>query len=259
MDIQLAKVLDNRKAGKEYRLLKLVAGSIAPKVRPGQFIHLKVPGLDDAVLRRPFSVYKADRRTITILYKTVGRGTGAMGSMVKGDKVSILGPLGNGFPAISRGTFPVLVAGGYGVAPLSMLASLSQVRGVVFIGGACREDVLCAGDFRKKGWKVMISTEDGSLGQRGMVTDVLDKWLKGSRASHPLVFYACGPDGMLKAVGKRVKQLGCRGWFSLDKHMGCGMGACLACVQRIRSGGGELLVRICREGPVFEASEIIWE
>jgi dihydroorotate dehydrogenase electron transfer subunit len=259
MKMHQALVLDHKEASGGYRIITFEVPVLAKSVRPGQFIHMLIPKLDGAVLRRPFSVYKAEGRRLTVLYKSVGRGTNAMKSIQKRETVSLIGPLGNGFKFGKTGKLPVLVAGGYGVAPLAFLASRLKRKGIVFIGGAKASDVLCVSDFKKLGWDVRIATDDGSMGRKGLVTKILDEWLVKMDIDDAIELFACGPDGMLKAVGERAIRLDCRAWLSLDKHMGCGVGACLACVQKIKRNGVESLMRVCREGPVFEASEIVWE
>ncbi|OGV63444.1 MAG: hypothetical protein A2498_09100 [Lentisphaerae bacterium RIFOXYC12_FULL_60_16] len=242
-----------------YRRLILDASGIGCAGVPGQFVHLRIPRLDGAVLRRPFSLYRAGKDGIEVLYKPVGRGTDAMLSMVQGDSLSLIGPLGNGFPVCGKKRTPVLVAGGYGVAPLSFLALTSARPGIIFIGGARADDVLCVDDFKSRGWDVRVTTEDGSLGAKGRVTVAIDAWLQSPESRGDREWYACGPDGLLKAVGERAAANGWNAWLSLDKHMGCGVGACLACVQRVRNADGtEGWVRVCRDGPVFEARSIVW-
>lgn len=260
MHHEQAKVTEHREEKGGYRILTLSAPAIAAEVKPGQFIHLHVPHLAGAVLRRPFSVYKAAPGVISLLYKTVGRGTQAMKAMRAGDGVSVMGPLGNGFPEPGRGVMPVLVAGGYGVAPLSFLASRLRGRGIVFIGGRSEGDILCADEFKRLKWQVGVATEDGSAGRRGLVTASLDGWLEKGGKGRRLEYFACGPDGLLKAVADRALKAGANAWLSLDKHMGCGVGACLACVQKIRlADGGVRWARVCREGPVFSAVEVAWD
>ncbi len=261
MRVDDARVLEHREFGGGYRLLVFDVPSIASKVVPGQFVHLKVPSLEDAVLRRPFSVFKADDKTLSVLYKQVGRGTRALGDVGVGDSVSLVGPLGNGFPDPDKASLPVLVAGGYGVAPLYLLASRADQKGVLFVGGRSAVDVLCVDLFEALGWQIMITTEDGSLGSTGLVTNALDIWLDDrGNADRPVEFFACGPDGLLKAVGERAIRIGRPGWLSLDKHMGCGVGACLACVQAIASDNGKVVwKRVCKDGPIFESRVIAWD
>jgi len=242
-----------------YWSLELEAGLLAKQARPGQFVHVRVPRLEQSALRRPFSISGVRGGVLEILYKTVGRGTGEMSHLCPGDPVQVIGPLGNGFPLETRGV-PVLVAGGYGVAPLSFLASRLNRKGVLLAGGRSAGDVLSTGAFERLGWQVQVATQDGSRGEKGLVTVLLDKELLRLKASgEQAELYACGPDGMLRAVGERAVAAGCRGWLSLDKHMVCGVGACLACVQKLRrEDGSEWIGRVCHDGPVFEAREIVW-
>jgi dihydroorotate dehydrogenase electron transfer subunit len=260
MQLEQARVTEHSDVAGTYRELVLEAGGIASTVRPGQFVHMRVPRLENAVLRRPFSVFRVTGQTFSILYKQIGRGTRALREVRPGERVNVLGPLGNGFPLPDGARYPVLVAGGYGVAPLYFLAREAGSVGTVFVGGASTIDLLCLSDFAEIGWTVITTTEDGSAGQRGLVTAALDAWMAETAGDRTLVFYACGPDGMLKAVGERAVRMGCEAWLSLDKHMGCGVGACLACVQKLRrKNGDEVWGRVCKDGPVFEAREIVWE
>ncbi len=260
MRLEEAKVVEQREVRGGYNLLVLAAPAIAPGVRPGQFVHLRVPRLDDSVLRRPFSVFRAEDGRLSVFYKNVGRGTAAMKALAPGETVSLIGPLGNGYPAPSAGKLPVLVAGGYGMAALYLLAKGAPAKGVAFVGGKAADDILCVEDFKALGWEVRVATEDGSLGSKGLVTDALGAWLGAELKGRTPEFFACGPNGMLKAVGERAAQGGWTAWLSLDNHMGCGVGACLTCVQKIRTpdGGWEWL-RVCREGPVFEGKSVVWE
>lgn len=260
MKLEQAVVQSNTAAGAGYRRLELYAPAIAEQVRPGQFVHVKVPDLDGSVLRRPFSIFNAQDGILTILFKAVGRGTQRLLTIEAGNQLSILGPLGNTFPAPEPEQTVLLVAGGYGVAPLHFLAKrLCDVRpGIVFIGARTSEDILCAKDMSTLQWDVRIATEDGTLGTRGRVTDILDAWF----TQHPTqtaTIYACGPDGMLQAVAKRSSRHAAKAWLSLDKHMGCGVGACLACVQKVRKGADIVRVRVCKDGPIFDASVIVWD
>lgn len=259
MKLEHAQIVAQEVLTGGYRVLVMDSPSVAEKARPGQFIHLRVPRLRGAVLRRPFSVFRADGGRVSILYKSVGLGTEAMTGIEPGERVDLLGPLGNGFPMNQAGTTPALVAGGYGVAPLSFLARTLASAGVVFVGGATAEDVLCVEEFTALGWDVRVATEDGSAGVRGLVTRILDEWFGAQDGSSVPELYACGPDGLLKEVGIRAMDRGVRAWLSLDTHMGCGVGACLACVQRIRKDGQEQWGRVCKDGPIFESREIVWE
>lgn len=260
MRLESGTVISHARQGAAYRVLTLRVPGIAGAAQPGQFVHVRIATLHDAVLRRPFSIYRVEGDALSILYKTVGRGTEAMQTLAPGDALSVLGPLGNGFPLpLAAGRFPVLVAGGYGVAPLYFLARRMTLNGVLFVGGARAADILLADEFRAIGWTVETATEDGSAGTKGLVTAPLNAWLKVGPGDLAPEFFACGPNGMLKAVGECAIRGGHRAWLSLDRHMGCGVGACLACVQKILVDGQETLVRVCKEGPVFEARDVVWE
>jgi len=255
----VAKVRSQETLSADYRCLVIEAPAIARAAQPGQFVHLRVSGLETSALRRPFSIYRAEGDLLFLLYKTVGRGTEQLNRLRAGDTFALMGPLGNGFPLDTGGRTPILVAGGYGVAPLAFLASRLPARGVVLIGGRTAADILCEDDFTALGWEVRTATLDGSRGENGLVTLPLDNWLAAHPAS-PAVFFACGPYGMLRAVAERAASVLAPGWVSLDKHMVCGVGACLACVQRMRRpDGATWIARVCRDGPVFPAAEVVWE
>ena len=244
-----------------YRLLRLVSPSIAAAARPGQFVHVRVPGLDAGALRRPFSLCDVAPETgvLTILYKEVGRGTAAMRTIRAGDAVDVLGPLGKGFPPPAEGVLPLLIGGGFGVAPLYYLARTLGRPCHLFCGGRTAQDILLTDWFAQLGFcEVHPATDDGSLGVRGLVTAPLDAW----RAAHPetrVALYACGPAPMLRAVDERALAWGMPGNLSFDRRMACGIGACLGCTQKIRAGEATAIARVCADGPVFKAGMIVWE
>ncbi len=260
MIIEDAAVAGQERRAGGYYLLSLRSPKLAALARPGQFLHVRLPAPADTLLRRPFSIFQAAEGEVRILYKPVGRGTHSMTALQAGDVLSVIGPLGNGFPPPAPGVHPVLVAGGYGMAALYLLAASAPRPGTAFFGGAGAADILCVPEFEALGWKVIIATEDGSLGARGRVTTPLDAWLSASARPRPIEFFACGPNGMLKAVAERAAAAGARAWVSMDRSMGCGVGACLTCVQRVRAPNGEAVwARVCKEGPVFEAGSVVWE
>ena len=261
----------------DYRLLRVAAPIIGPQVQPGQFVHLRVPRLENAVLRRPFSVFKADAEGLSILYATVGAGTEALNSVQVGEEVDLLGPLGTGFPPLRSASFagqathdevtPVLVAGGYGNAALYLQAAALPVKGIAFFGGRTAQDILCVDEFKALGWDVRVATDDGSLGTKGLVTAALDPWLEEQRSEvrgqgsglQGIEVFACGPNPMLKAVGDRALDKGFTAWLSMDRNMACGVGACLTCVIKRKTESGWEWARCCKDGPVFNAEEILWD
>lgn len=253
------KVVEHREIGTGYRYLVLEAPRMAKDLMPGQFVHIRVPALEKSALRRPFSVFDAEDGRVTVLYKTVGRGTAALHSVTAGDTINVMGPLGHGFPLKCDGE-ALFVGGGYGVAPLHFLArrfvaAAGLPKPKVFIGGRTAEDLLAIDRFRALGVEIFTATNDGSAGTKGLVTDPLDDLLAGLRERGTrFELFACGPDPMLKAVALRATGTGSKGWISMDRHMVCGVGACYACIQKTVRGNS----RCCIEGPVFAAEDLVW-
>jgi dihydroorotate dehydrogenase electron transfer subunit len=255
---QTVQIVTNERDTDAYFRLVLRAPGIAPLVQPGQFAHLRIPPLRDALLRRPFSIFQVQGDTFSILYKTVGKGTEALARMRPGEELSALGPLGHGFTLPLPGAeFPLLVAGGYGMAAMYLLAQRSPQKGIVFVGGRRRIDILCEPEFRAIGWEVRATTEDGSYGEQGLVTQPLHAEL-GRRAPGRKLF-ACGPTPMLKAVARLAADFDVPAELSMDEHMCCGVGVCLTCVIPVKAGDGWEYQRTCTEGPVFDANQIVWE
>ncbi|MBQ9726961.1 MAG: dihydroorotate dehydrogenase electron transfer subunit [Kiritimatiellae bacterium] len=261
-------VLSHRPAGAGCRMLVLRAPEIAAAAAPGRFVHLRVPALEASALRRPFSICDADPATgsLSILYKEVGRGTAAMAALAPGDRVDLMGPLGRGFPLPPPDADVLLVGGGYGVAPLHFLAKvLSSTprtgRIVLFAGGRTAADLLLLGGFRALGVEIRPATDDGSLGDRGLVTAPLDAFLEDAGpAARRAVLFACGPFPMLRALDERAAARGFAAWLSLDRRMACGVGACCGCAQKVRDPDGAVRVAtVCGDGPVFPAGSVVWD
>src|SRR5512137_1889497 len=171
---QTVQIVSNERATDDYFRLVVRAPEIAPLVQPGQFGHLRILPMKEALLRRPFSIYQVSGDTLSILYKMVGHGTEVLSQMRSGEELSMIGPLGHGF-TVPRpgGEMPLLVAGGYGMAALYLLAERSPQKGIVFVGGRRRVDILCEKEFTAIGWEVRVTTEDGSHGEKGLVTQPL--------------------------------------------------------------------------------------
>jgi len=252
------RVLEHEDIGAGYRRIAFDAPGVASAAVPGQFVHVRVPGLEESALRRPFSIFNAADGRLELLYKTVGRGTAAMNPLGPGDEVSVMGPLGHGFPSKCAGA-PLLVGGGFGVAPLYFLARTQKAAGLapkLFVGGRTKADLLALDRFAALGVEVFPATNDGSAGVKGLVTDPLDDELIRLRSSGGrFELFACGPDPMLKAVAMRATGTQSKGWISMDRHMVCGVGACYACIQKTVRGNS----RCCIEGPVFAAEDLVWD
>jgi dihydroorotate dehydrogenase electron transfer subunit len=256
------RVVSHSDAGPGYKFLVLDAPRLAAELQPGQFVHVKVPTLEASALRRPFSVFDAEDGKVTILYKQVGRGTAALATVAEGGEMDVLGPLGRGFPVECSGA-PLLVGGGYGVAPLHFLAKRlvrADMKPVLFVGGRTKDDLLALDRFAALGVETRAATNDGSVGEKGFVTLPLDAALAElASANAPFELFTCGPDGLLRAVADRAVAAAMPGWISMDRHMICGVGACFACIQRIVGPDGKPFnARCCVDGPVFAAKDIVW-
>jgi len=175
--------------------------------------------------------------------------------------LSVIAPLGHGFTVPpAGGDTPLLVAGGYGMAAMFLLAQRSPQKGIVFVGGRRRVDILCEADFAAIGWEVRVATEDGSHGEKGLVTQPLLAEIRNSKLKkRNYKLFACGPTPMLKAVGQiaEAHQLPCE--LSMDEHMCCGVGTCLTCVIPVKTGDSWEYQRTCTEGPVFDSRQIVWK
>lgn len=266
-----ATVLANRRVKSSYFLLGLHCPEVAEQMRPGQFVMLKSSQDGYPFLRRPFSIYKAHsfsstekekRGSLSILYKRVGKGTRKMTEFRKGQKVDLIGPLGNGFrlPPPSLSGHVILIGGGVGTVSLYPLAAaLKEEEFWVFIGGKTHEDILCAGDFKKLNSHVFVATEDGSLGFKGTAIDLFaSRKDKLERKIPPHYLYACGPIGMMKELARTVEWRNFNCQVSLEARMACGFGACWGCVVKTTRPQTPYQ-RVCKEGPVFDLKDIAWE
>jgi dihydroorotate dehydrogenase electron transfer subunit len=258
---QTVQIVSNERDMDSYFRIVLHAPQIAPLIQPGQFAHVRVTPLKDALLRRPFSIFQVAGETFSILYKTVGKGTTTLSRTRTGEELSVIAPLGHGFTVPkSGGEIPLLVAGGYGMAAMFLLAQRSPQKGIVFVGGRKRVDILCEKEFAAIGWEVRATTEDGSHGERGLVTQPLLAEIRNPKSEiRNYKLFACGPTPMLKAVAKIAEEASVTAELSMDEHMCCGVGVCLTCVIPVKTGDGWEYQRTCTEGPVFDSRQIVWE
>ncbi len=228
--------------------------------RPGQFVMVKVSEGTFPLLRRPLGIHEANAGGIELFFKVAGQGTELLSRKKRGDRLDIIGPLGKGFTiseSIKDGT-AYLVGGGRGIAPLYFLArELVKAGGrpVVLYGGRCLTDIPLRDRFEKAGIEFLCSTDDGSFGFAGLVTELAALELDKEK---PAMIYACGPDPMMKALAAIAARHLIPAEFSLESIMGCGIGACWGCVHRIRNERGDGWVKICEEGPVFPGERILW-
>lgn len=237
------EIIDNRALTDSVYKMTL-QGDTSAVTAPGQFVNIQLDGL---FLRRPISVCDADGDRLTIIYKVVGKGTAKMAQMT-GGKLDVLTGLGNGYDLSKAGDRPVLLGGGVGVPPMYLLCKKLLAMGKkvqVILGFNTEAEVFYEEEFKSLGAEVTVTTADGSYGVKGFVTDAL-------QAMDYSYFYACGPEPMLKAIYRSSKT---SGQMSFEKRMGCGFGACMGCSCKTITG----YKRICKEGPVLEKEEILWE
>ena len=222
----------------------VLSGDTSHITNCGQFVNIQLDGL---FLRRPISVCDYDEKTLTIVYKVVGKGTEAMSAMEKGTKLDILTGLGNGYDLTLSGEKPVLLGGGVGVPPMYNLARKLRAEGkevAVILGFNTASEIFYEEEFKALGCSVTVTTVDGSYGTKGFVTDALPESYT--------YFYTCGPEPMLKAVYRATTT---SGQMSFEERMGCGFGACMGCSCKTLTG----YKRICKEGPVMKKEEILWQ
>ncbi|OGS45493.1 MAG: hypothetical protein A2539_05115 [Elusimicrobia bacterium RIFOXYD2_FULL_34_15] len=254
---------------------------IAESSKPGQFVMVNI-GTATTFLRRPFSICKTNKKTFDILYKVVGCGTEELSKKKSGDSLNIIGPLGNGykFPILEINKTPILVAGGTGVASLLFFAQkikekYKSVKPIVFIGAKNKKEVLLKNEYEKLGFKVIVSTEDGSMGKKGLISNLLSSYLEECCLKQVSAIYSCGPKAMLKEISKIAKKNNVDCFVSLEEYMVCGIGTCMGCVTKtiknlktcpelvaglkIKNEGNNYEYKsVCKDGPVFDAKDIIW-
>jgi dihydroorotate dehydrogenase electron transfer subunit len=243
------KIVSNKEVCAGYFELKVKANDIKHCL-PGQFFMIGIAGV---FLRRPLSVYNLKTNVVSFLYKVVGKGTVILSRMRSG-QLQILGPLGKGYALeICKDLNYVVVAGGTGIASLHFLATKLgknkpyKKKGTLYYGVRSKKDLLCLDKFKEIGWKVVVSTEDGSKGYKGYITDILEKKVKDSD-----VLFACGPMPMLKKVVQIAKEKKVKGFVSLEEKMACGVGNCQGCAVNINGA----IKMTCKDGPVFKIEEV---
>ncbi|MHB1651128.1 MAG: dihydroorotate dehydrogenase electron transfer subunit [Desulfitobacteriaceae bacterium] len=253
----------------------VLRGEVAREARPGQFVHIQVSSQWEPLLRRPLSIAVIDREKeeTTVLYRIQGRGTEILAGIRPGAKLSVLGPLGNGFSLPERGEL-WLVAGGIGSFPLFFLAQAALQRGLsvrLFWGGLSRSFLESAGlsDWQRLQIPLDLTTQDGSLGRFGLVTEALAEHLRNktkdgfinSKVTGESVWVAtCGPSGMMRAVVECCRDAETPVEVSLEERMGCAVGACLGCVATLKDNDGALVrKKVCQDGPIFRGEEVIWD
>ncbi len=256
------EVLSLRRVG-AYNAMTVVAPGVAETAKPGQFVTVAVGGPDTAMLmRRPFSIYQVHQRgvyggTVEFVFSVEGRGTRWLSQLQPHEPIDIVGPLGKPFSLPREPATAVLVGGGYGTAPLFPLADALRERGCridFVIGAATEERLFGALDAKRISATLSVTTDDGSVGLRGRVSDPLPEVLAATKAD---VVYACGPMPMLRAVSRIAEEAGIPCQIAVEELMACGVGVCMTCVLPVVGDDGETrMVRSCVDGPVFHGERV---
>lgn len=242
-------VENNISLNRDCFLLALKSPISLQEIKPGQFVNVEVKDVADRILRRPISIHDVDleKNILYIVVQKVGKATKKLSSVNKGEQLSIIFPLGNGFS--TEGKNPLLIGGGVGTAPLLLLAKefrRKEITPTILIGARTNEQLFLTNRYNAVG-NLSISTEDGSVGEKGLVTvnSILNNDFD--------VVYCCGPTPMMKAVSEWAKERNIKCYVSLENRMACGIGACLCCVNENKDGHN---VCVCTEGPVFNSMDI---
>lgn len=262
------KILSKKEVAPNIHLIRLNAPAIAQEALPGQFIHIKCSIDNYPLLRRPISIHRIDKekRGIYILFEVVGEGTKLLAQKEVGDNLDILGPLGNGFNIYPESKKIMIIGGGIGIAPLLALCEESIRKGKevrVLMGALKKELVIGEENFRKLGAKVDVATDDGSYKHKGLVTDLLEGSIREGWLADQI--FACGPKPMLRKIAEITSNRNIDCQVSLEERMGCGIGACLGCVCKIKAKNNNqnqikyIYKRVCVDGPIFKGSEVVWD
>lgn len=274
--VRRATVLAHERVAEQTFRLRFLAPDIAARILPGQFVMVRAADRTDPLLARPFALWEVvDQSSIEVIYLVVGNGTRCLSRLTKGADLNVWGPMGNTFP-VQFDDAPVhlgLVAGGIGQTPFLAVAremlgqarygagrAIDRPRSITLYYGA-RSSSLLAGvkEFEDAGVSVRIATDDGSLGHKGFVTELVEKGLGAPSA--PNVLFGCGPEPMLQSLSKLASAHGVPCWVSLETRMACGYGVCFSCVAPVLEGSEADCFdyrRVCLEGPVFKSTAIAW-
>lgn len=252
--IEDAKAISLVKLNDKYFILNIEANKLIKEIKPGQFLELAISNTPEVFLRRPFSIHDVNEKEniIKLLIQIVGKGTHSLSKIKAGEFVNIIYPLGKGFSYEHIKQNALLVGGGCGIAPLLFLAKKLHERKIdvdIIIGVRSSTDIIEIEEYKKYG-NVYITTEDGSVGTKGFVTqhEIFSNLKKYEQ------IYSCGPEAMMKAVSKRAKESNVICEVSLENTMACGIGACLCCITPTINGN----LCVCTEGPVFNSNDLLW-
>jgi dihydroorotate dehydrogenase electron transfer subunit len=271
------EIIANGAVAADHYLMSVELPRSFPVPSPGQFVMVRAAGRQEPLLSRPLGVYGFHRNpnyaVLDLLYRVCGKGTGVLSRLTHRDRLQILGPLGRGFDVAPEKKHIILIAGGVGIVPITYLAyhygmlgrlhhekATASGRNIVgYLGAKCCDNLIGQERLAMYCSEVKISTDDGSLGCCGLVTDMLSADLD-SFSARDTAIYACGPAAMMRTVAEILESRAIPCQVSVEERMACGIGACLGCAVRVNvPGGGYAYRRVCKEGPVFDIREIVWE
>lgn len=256
-----AKVIAAYQVAPETFYMELNAPEIARLAVPGQFVHVRCAESQDPLLRRPLSIHMVSRPkgVLALLFRVVGKGTELLSRYKTGDNLNLLGPLGRGFTMPLPGSKVAVAAGGIGAAPLVFLVqelANMKCQVTVYLGARDKKSLLCDGQFIQMDAEVVMATDDGSLGFKGNVVELMKKHMDWRKTA---MMYVCGPKIMMREISAMLAEADVPGEVSLEEYMGCGVGACLSCAVKISHHGQVTNQRVCADGPVFPSWQVVWD
>ncbi|MGA2782392.1 MAG: dihydroorotate dehydrogenase electron transfer subunit [Smithella sp.] len=269
-DIYIGEISSNEEIQEDCFLMKVKVASSFENPLPGQFVMIRIAGLNDPFLSRPISIYSFSRGRnyclLEMLYRVVGKGTQIMAGLIKGSQVEINGPLGNGFEISDVKKNIVFIAGGIGIAPLSLLiehlsrrSDLSPSAMTLYMGAQSAAAIVGLDKLQKLCRSINVCTDDGTIGIKSLVTQSFQKDMKKFTPANTVI-YACGPKEMIKSLAKILNKSKFNCQVSLEERMACGTGACMGCAVAVKNQKGVFdYKRVCADGPVFNLADIIWE
>lgn len=255
MKTEKVKIVKNYNINHDYYCVVFKCLESSLNVIAGQFAHIQIKNSGEKLFRRPFSIYDVNPgKTLSILYKVVGFGTKKLSELQEGEYCDLIAPLGNGYSKPIENNYPVIITGGYGAAATYILAKETKNKGIALLGAKTKNDIILAKEYEQLGFKVRLATDDGSIGHKGFITDLLPSYLEYSNA----IIYGCGPNSMMYTIISMLMHKNKTAELSFDHHMCCGVGACFGCVLKIKdySEQGWTYARSCEEGPVFNSKTI---
>lgn len=254
--ILMEKIISNREVCPDIFEMTIRSDYIAQRAKPGQFINIKCCEGLNTILRRPISICSVNRNgsTITILFQKKGTGTEYLSKKNPGDFLDLIGPLGGSFDLSDQYEKIAVIGGGIGIFPLLFLLKESKsIHKTAFIGFRNKDNSVLMDDFKVNTHELLVSTDDGSMGYKGFITDLLEERIMTEKYD---IIYTCGPELMMKKAVDTAIKYGIKCQASLEQRMGCGIGACLACACKIKTGDGWQYKRVCKDGPVFWGEEV---